>query len=95
MLKELAGNASAEARLAAVRALGKQRNLDHVPTLIYALTDPDPVVVREARDGLRRIGRKFRGFGLPDEPTELELHAAKRNWQAWYRAIRPDAELED
>ncbi|MFH1918686.1 MAG: HEAT repeat domain-containing protein [Planctomycetota bacterium] len=95
MLKELAGDASAEARLAAVRALGKQRNLDHVPTLIYALTDPDPVVVREARNGLRRISRKFRGFGLPDEPTELERHAAKRNWQAWYRAIRPDAELED
>ncbi|MFH1267142.1 MAG: HEAT repeat domain-containing protein [Planctomycetota bacterium] len=95
MLQELAGDASAEARLAAVRALGKQRNLDHVPTLIYALTDPDPVVVREARNGLRRISRKFRGFGLPDEPTELERHAAKRNWQAWYRAIRPDAELED
>lgn len=95
MLKEMAGDASAEARLAAVRALGKQRNLDHVPTLIYALTDPDPVIVREARDGLRRISRKFRGFGLPDEPTELELQAAKRNWQAWYRAIRPDAELED
>jgi len=95
MLKELAGAASAEARLAAVRALGKQRNLDYVPTLIYALTDPDPVIVREARNGLRRISRKFRGFGLPDEPTELERHAAKRNWQAWYRAIRPDAELED
>ncbi|OHB78710.1 MAG: hypothetical protein A2V98_07180 [Planctomycetes bacterium RBG_16_64_12] len=94
-LQELAGSASPEARLAAVRALGKKRDLNHVPTLIYALTDPDPVIVREARDGLRRISRKFQGFGLSDNPTELELHAAIRKWQAWYLAVRPDAEWED
>ena len=93
-LRELAGAMSAEARLASVRALGKRRDLDNVPALLYALTDPVPAVVREARDSLRRISRKFDGFGMPDEPTELERHAAIRKWQEWYLAIRPDAELE-
>ncbi|HUT91301.1 MAG TPA: prenyltransferase/squalene oxidase repeat-containing protein [Thermoguttaceae bacterium] len=93
-LRELAGAMSAEARLASVRALGKRRDLDNVPALLYALTDPVPAVVREARDSLRRISCKFDGFGMPDEPTELERHAAIRKWQEWYLAIRPDAELE-
>ena len=95
MLKQLAGGASPDARLAAVRALAKSNNVDHVPILIYALTDPDPVIMRSARDGLRRISRKFKGFGMPDEPSDVERHAAVRNWQAWYLAIRPDAEFED
>ena len=94
-LRELAGGASPEARLAAVRTLGKTRQLDHVPTLLYALTDPDPAVVRAARDSLRLISRKFKGFGLPDEPTEAELREAIKKWKAWYLAIRPDARLED
>lgn len=103
-LRELAGAASADARLAAVRALGTRRDLDNVPALLYALTDPVPAVAREARDSLRRISRKFNGFGMPDGPTddtdaaknkwELERHAAIRKWQEWYLAIRPDAELE-
>ena len=66
-----------------------------MPTLLYALTDPDPEIVREARDALRRISRRFQGFGMPDKPTELERHAGIRKWQAWYLAIRPDAELEN
>ena len=94
-LQELAGDPSPKARLAAVRALGRQRNLDNVPVLIYALTDPDPVIVREARDALRRLSRKLDGFGLPDDPTETQRTAAIRKWQAWYRAIRPDAVFED
>jgi hypothetical protein len=94
-LQKLVSHAPAEARLAAVEALGRKRNLDHVPALIYALTDPEPQIVTAARDSLRRISRRFNGFGLSNNPDELELHAAIRKWQAWYRAIRPDAELED
>ena len=94
-LEELVGGTSAEARLAAVRALAKTRDVDQVPTLIYALTDPDPAVVREARDGLRRISRKLNGFGLPDGYTEGELREVIEKWKAWYLAIRPDAEFED
>ena len=94
ILRRMADDPSPEARLAAVRALSKDPNLDHVPTLIYALTD-HPVVMREARDGLRRVSRKFRGFGLSDNPTKAELYAAIQQWKAWYRAIRPDAKFED
>jgi hypothetical protein len=94
-LRALVHDPSPDARLAVVRALAKNRNLDHVPTLIYALTDPHPAVVREARDGLRRVSRKFGGFGLSDEPDKSELQAAIKKWQAWYQDIRPDAEFDD
>ena len=56
-IRQLVGNKSPEARLAAVKALGKTRDLDNVETLIYALTDPDPRVVRAANEGLLRIRR--------------------------------------
>jgi len=94
-IKQLVANASADVRLAAVQALGKTRNVDVVPALIYALTDPEPDIVRAARDSLRRISRRFEGFGLPDDYSELELQAAIRKWQAWYLAIRPDADLDE
>ena len=94
-LEQLVGGSSPEARLAAVRALAKTRNVDHVPTLIYALTDPDSGVVLEARDGLRRISRKFDGFGLSDHFTDGELRETIEKWKAWYLAIRPDAEFEE
>jgi len=94
-LHELAGGRSPEARLAAVRALGKSRNMDSVPTLIYALTDPDPRVVAAARDALRRISRRPKGFGLPERPNAVELRGGIEQWKRWYLAVRPDAEFED
>jgi hypothetical protein len=66
-----------------------------VPSLIYALTDGDPRVVREARDGLRLTSRKFDGFGLADSPTPEEIQAAVRQWKAWYQSVRPDAVFLD
>ena len=94
-LKELSGDTSADARLAAVKTLGRSSDLDFVPTLIYALTDPEPAVVIEARNGLRRISRRFSGFGLPDEFSPAEVEQAIRRWKEWYLAIRPDAQFED
>ncbi|OHB70751.1 MAG: hypothetical protein A2V70_11815 [Planctomycetes bacterium RBG_13_63_9] len=94
-LRRLAGDESPEARITAVRALAKVRDVDNVPTLIYALTDPSPVVVREARDALRRVSRNPAGFGLPDQPTEGERGAAIEKWKSWYLAIRPDAEFAE
>ena len=94
-LKELSGDTSADARFAAVKTLGQSSDLDHVPTLIYALTDPEPAVVIEARNGLRRISRRFSGFGLPDEFSPAEVEQATRRWKEWYLAIRPDAQFED
>ena len=94
-LKELSGDTSADARFAAVKTLGQSSDLDHVPTLVYALTDPEPAVVIEARNGLRRISRRFSGFGLPDEFSPAEVEQAIRRWKEWYLAIRPDAQFED
>jgi len=94
-LRQLVAGRAPEARIAAVRALGRTGDLNHVPTLIYALTDPDPEVVRQARDALRRISRRFGGFGLPDEPSQAERTEVIEKWKAWYLAIRPDAVFED
>ncbi len=93
--RRLVADKSPEARIAAIRALATHRNLENVPTLIYALTDPDLVVLREARDALRRIGRKPKGFGLTEEPSQAERLVAIGKWKAWYLAVRPDAEFVD
>ncbi len=81
-------------RLLAVRALGRTGNLDYVPTLLYALTDPDRRVVLEARNELRFISRNFDGLGPPDDFTEQQRYAAIDAWKKWYRSIRPSAVLE-
>lgn len=90
-LQQVVRSGPAGARLLAVRALGKLRDVDHAPTLIFALTDPDKRVVREARDGLRSISRNFEGFGPPDNFDEDQRGKAVERWKAWYRTIRPDA----
>ncbi len=82
---------SYKARIVAARTLGRQGDLDNVPVLIYGLTDPDPRVVIEARDGLRLISRKFDGFGLSDKPTPSQRRTAVKAWKDWYKSIRPDA----
>jgi len=69
--------------------LGQSDELKVVPTLIYALTDPDPMVPRYARDGLRFISRKFEGFGLSDSPNAGEIANAQKKWREWYRTMDP------
>ncbi len=90
-LARILRNGEYKARIVAARTLGRQDSLDNVPILIYALTDPDYRVVKEARDGLRLISRKFDGFGLKDHPTETQVAAAVAQWKQWYKSIRPDA----
>ena len=67
---------SFQARLIAARLLGRQGELDNVPILIFALTDPDPRVMREAQAGLRLTSRKFDGFDLPANPQKAEIGGA-------------------
>jgi len=90
-LQQLVKSGEPAGRILAVRALSKLRSLDHVPTLLYALTDPDKRVVREARDGLRYVSRRFNGFGLPDNFKDNERYSAIAKWKAWYRRVRPGA----
>lgn len=90
-LQQLVKSGPPSGRILAVRALSKMRNLDFAPTLIYALTDPDKRVVREARDGLRFMSRRFEGFGLIDNFSESERYAAIDKWKTWYGLVRPSA----
>lgn len=106
-LRSLVSAGSYESRLLAVKTLSKVRDLDNVPVLLFALTDPDVRVVLEADKGLRFVSRKFRGVGLPDDPQPPgannklpardwpQIQAARRSWRDWYLSIRPDAELLD
>lgn len=94
-LRRLVKAEAYNSRIVAVRTLGKIHDLDNVPILIYALSDPDVRVAKVARDGLRFISRKFAGFGMPDEPTAAERDAAIEQWKAWYLDLRPNARFED
>lgn len=94
-LVQLAEQGSPEARAAAVKALARTRNLDHVPALIEALEDPDQMVFLEARDGLRFISRKLRGFGLTAQSSDADVKAAVEKWRAWFRAVRPHSPIID
>ncbi|MEM9365556.1 MAG: hypothetical protein AAGD07_06130 [Planctomycetota bacterium] len=89
MQRLVQGSQSWQARRVASRLLGQSDDLKVVPTLIFALTDPDPMVKRYARDGLRFISRKFEGFGMPDKPNPVELRAAQRDWKKWYLSMHP------
>ena len=88
-LQQLVRSGSPEARQLAVRALGRIRKLEYVPSLLHAMTDPDKRVVREARDALRMISRRFNGFGLPDNFTDHQRYDALEKWKAWYRTMAP------
>lgn len=90
-LQQVVKSGPAGARLLAVRALSSLRDMAYAPTLIYALTDPDRRVVREARDGLRSLSRNFEGYGPSDNFDDAEREAAVNRWKKWYQSVRPDA----
>ncbi len=90
-LQQLVKSGAPAGRILAVRALSKMRSLDYAPTLIFAMTDPDSRVVREARDGLRYVSRRFNGFGLADNFSDSQRYNAIDKWKTWYRRVRPGA----
>ena len=90
-LEQTVRSGGPETRLLAVRALARLRNVDYAPTMVYAMTDPDPRVVRAARDGLRSVSRRFEGFGLPDQFDDKQRFLAIEKWKQWYALVRPDA----
>jgi len=95
LLRSKVTSGSPEARLLAVRSLGKDRNLDNVPVLLFALGSEDLRIVYAADRGLRFISRKFDGvlkWEVADAATKLALRKA---WREWYLSIKPDAELLD
>ena len=94
-LRALAAGGAPEARATAVHVLGRSRDLDSVTTLIYALDDPDPRVVRDADEALVFLSRRFSGGRLPDSPSRAARQAAVDRWKQWFLAVRPDAEFKN
>ncbi len=92
-LKDMVSKGSYEQRLLAVKALSRTGDMNHVPLLLYALTDPDPRVVDAADTGLRFLSRKLGGFGSPDPSKPEQMEKLRLQWKDWYLAIRPEAEL--
>ncbi|MGC3966466.1 MAG: HEAT repeat domain-containing protein [Pirellulales bacterium] len=88
-LLELAQGDSPEAKGAALRALGKSRDVATAPILIEALLDPSPTVHQAAVDGLRFMTRDTDNYGklLAADPVVRSVEAEK--WRQWYRKIRP------
>jgi len=88
-LTELAKGDTPEAKAAALRALGRGRDIGAAPILIEALGDPDPLIHQTAVDGLRYLSRDFANYGkaLPADPVVRTVEANK--WREWYRKIRP------
>ena len=94
-LRAMVSAESYDTRLVAVRSLAQVRDLDNVPVLIYALSDPDIRIVRAADRGLRFVSRKLEGV-MPIENGSKETKSALRSaWGKWFLSIRPDAELLD
>lgn len=63
-LRSMVGAKDYYRRLIAVRFLAAEQDMDNVPALIYALSDPDLRVAIEAHDGLRLVSRKIDSMKL-------------------------------
>ncbi|RMF43601.1 MAG: hypothetical protein D6753_04720 [Planctomycetota bacterium] len=79
------------ARRVAARLLGRTDDISVAPDLIYALTDPDPVVPKLAEESLRLLSRKLlvRHFSS-GPPTDSQRSEAEAFWKAWYLGLQPD-----
>ena len=93
-LRRLLRGGEPDARVVAARILGHTSELDSVPSLLYAFTDPDRRVVIAARDGLRLISRRPRGFGLTDNYNDEQRYYVLNQWKQWYLNLQPDAVLD-
>ena len=93
-LRALLRSDSPQAKITVATALGTSGDLSNIPALILLLAEENRGVVLAARDALRRLSRRFDGFGLPDEYNEVELDTAIKAWKTWYRRIEPDVEFE-
>lgn len=89
-LRRLVAAGPFETRLTAVKLLGRARDFDSVPVLIYALSDPDARVAREAEAGLRFVARRFGPSTMPAKATPEQKKQVIDSWTRWYAAVRPE-----
>ena len=93
-LRRLVTASAYEARVVAVRALGRSRDFDSAPSLIFALSDPDPRVVREAETGLRFMARRIGSSKLPAKLNEDDKKSLTAEWTKWYASVRPEVDIK-
>lgn len=81
-----------KARRIASKVLGRSDDLEMVPELIFALSDPDNVVARNAETSLRLISRQLDKYHLPKDGAIAEADRIKavREWKKWFLELRPD-----
>lgn len=101
-IKQLIGHPSAEQRLSAVRLLAMSGNVTNVAVLIYALSDPDPVVAEAALKGIHRLARvvnpketwPMENDGMRRSPDQLNVERRKiiDRWKTWYYSIDPNVD---
>lgn len=89
-LSRLLSSDDSNARRIAAKLLGRSDDLNQVPELIYALTDPDPYVPMIAEEGLRLLSRKLTAGKLAEEPSLKQREEAVEYWRQWYLGLRPD-----
>ena len=94
-LRGLVTNKNYFRRLVAVKLLAGEQDMDNVPALLYALSDPDVRIAREAHNGLRLISRRINSLNVPAGSSRARYLAVKSEWEDWFRKIRPDADLLD
>ena len=92
-LRGLVTDEDGDRRWFAVKVLATQQDMDNVPALLFALSDPSVAVAREAHHGLRMTSRKLDAIILPTNPTRDDFKTVKRLWEEWYLTVRPGAEL--
>lgn len=88
---------TAVSRRVAARILCRGDNLDMVPHLIYALSDPDGATNINAENSLRVLSRQMNTYKIPQklEQDKLEFPmqvriAAQEYWKKWFLSVRPD-----
>jgi len=81
-----------KARRISAKVLGRSDDLEMVPELIFALSDRDAEVNRNAETSLRLISRKLDKYHLPKEGgiTDQDRIRAQREWKTWFLELRPD-----
>ena len=94
-LRYLVKHKQYEARIIAVTQLGKLRDFESVPNMIYALGDPDEYVRNAAHKALRLLSRRFEEPDIPENADDQYFNRLKRRWKQWYLTIQPDAVFLD
>lgn len=79
-----------KSRRIAAKLLGRSEDINQVPELIYALTDPDSEVPVIAEESLRLLSRKLLVRHLDATSTPEQKQEAARYWRDWYTTLRPD-----